>query len=347
MESKAWLRRFWVQLLAGSVAFLLGLGASAWGLRAVASRYAPPGGDKFAYLVEHAAEYDVVVIGSSIVAVDFRAQPFEERLRDEHGRRLRAYSFAMGRLTGAELDFYVHRILALPMPKLEWLLIDVTLDQKPEMLEKNWYSKRELDWQTPRQFAIVGSQIMARNEPLSARLQTLWPYARHLAINVLAIGRGLPALEGFDRRNEFRDRSLWSSEDTGDERVPIKEAKAARYRERPDEHEAAVRKLAARRRPSKSRNNELSATWRDAAMEQGVQVAYIVGPSMRPSAFPAKVKGEPDLRIFDFNDPKKHPLLYKLSYHYDPWHMTEPGARVFSQGLADELDAAMDEVEQR
>lgn len=344
IDSKAWLRRFWARLLVGSVAFVLGLGAAASSLRAVANVYAPPGGEKITYLLEHADEIDVIVMGSSIINVGFRAKQFEKRMREDHGRPLGAYSFAMGRLVGAELDFYVRRILELPLPKLKWLLIDVSLDQKPSMQEKNWYSRRELEWQTPRQFSMVWSQFMAREEPLRSRLGKIWPYGRHLAMNVLAIGRALPALEGFDRRNQPTDFSLASSED---ERVAIKEAKAAQYRARPAEHWAAAQRLRTKRRPGRDRTNALAAAWRDAAKERGVEVAFILGPTMKNAAFPAKVEGGADLRIFDYNDPSANRRLYQLEYHYDPWHLTEAGAKIFTRALADDLDAAMDALEQR
>ena len=348
MDENGWLRRFWARLLIGSVTFSLGLGATAFGLRSLALHYAPPGGDRIRYLVEHKDEFDVVVLGSSIINVGFRSQQFEKYLRERHGREVRSYAFAMGRLAGAELDFYVNRILALDMPKLKWLLIDVSLRQEPILLDKNYYTERELDWQTPRQFSIVASQLMARKEPLRERLQKLWPYSRHLAVNVLAIGRGLPALEGFDSRNQPTDWIAASSEDNTDpDRVEVKARATAKYRENPQEHEAMVRKLLERRRPSRGRDNTLAAVWRDAAAARGIEVAFIVGPLMNNAAFRAKVPGKPDLRIFDFNDPRAFRRLYELQYHYDPWHVTEPGARLFSRALADDLDAAMDEVERR
>jgi hypothetical protein len=181
---------------------------------------------------------------------------------------------------------------------------------------------------------------MTQEEPLGERLRTLWPFARHFGINALNIGRGHATLEGFDR---------WGQPplepESSDARRERKAAKAKKYRERPSVHEARVRRLIADRRRAPTRSNALAATWRDAAAARGVEVAYVIGPATGNSSFPAEVPNEPDLRVFDFNDPKKYPHLYEITFHYDTIHLTEPGAQSFSRELADALDAAMDEVE--
>jgi hypothetical protein len=339
-------RTFRAKLLAGTASFSLGLAAAAWALRGLAEGLAPPGGEKWADLALRVDECDVLVLGSSMMAVGFREEPFEDRLRKDHGREIRACSFSMGGLHGAELDFYVRRALELPFSKLRWLLIDVTLDQEPRMAEKNWYTRREIDWQTPRQFAIVTSHVMARDAPFSTRVETLWPFARHLAINVLNVGRARPALEGFDRRHAPQELEPENRKAKNERRLERKDAKAEKYRRRQAAHEAAVRRLAVKRKRPPGRDNTLPATWRDAAAARGFEVAYVVGPSTRPAGFPVEVPGEQDLRVFDFNDPTKNRRLYDIENRYDSMHLTEPGARLFSRGLADALDSAMDELDE-
>lgn len=341
-DSRAWLRRFWLELLLGSLTFALGLAVAAWGLRALAERYAPLGRDRLSPLMRP-NDYEVVVIGSSMTGVGFRHEHFEAQLHDEHGRTLRSYGLGMGALRGPELDFYVRRVLELPMPKLRWLLIDVTVDQDPELEEKNWFATREIEWQTPRQFALVASHVMGEEKPLEKRLTTLWPFARHFGINALNIGRGHAALEGFDRMGEPEPERRQPP----DWRLDRKASKAKKYRENVKAHESAVRRLIASRRRGSTRSNALPATWRDAAAERGVEVAYVVGPTTFNAAFPAEVPGKPDLRVFDFNDPREVPHLYEITYHYDTVHLTEPGAESFSRDLADALDEAMNELERR
>jgi hypothetical protein len=333
-------------LLLGSLGFALGLVAAAWGLRSLAARYARPGGEKLEPLM-HADDYDVAVIGSSMIGVGFREEPFEQRLREKHDRNLRVFGLGMGGLHGAELDFYVHQILEVGGPRLRWLLVDITLNQEPRMAETNWYTERELTWQTPRQFAIVATQVAARDDSFLTKLETLWPYTRHLALNVLNVGRALPALRGFDRRNLPVVDAPEESAAKAEQRRARKDAKSAKYMQRPERHASAVRKLIAKRRRPQERDNALQATWRDAAAARGVELAYIVGPGLGYAAFSAEVAGEPDLRVFDFNDPRKYPRLYEIENRYDGMHLTERGAREFSLELADALDAAMDEVEER
>ena len=340
-DSPAWVRRFWLELLLGSLAFSLGLGGAVWALRALAEHYAPLGRDRLEPLMR-ANDYDVIVIGSSMIGVGFRPEPFQKRLLDEHGRRVHAYGLGMGALRGPELDFYVRRLLAQPLPKLRWLLIDVTVDQTPQLDERNWYSTREIEWQTPRQFGLVVSHVMAEQKPLGVRLRTLLPFARHFGINVLNVGRGHAALEGFDSIGQA-DPQAWQPEWRRDRKA----AKAKRYRERVDAHESAVRRLINARRREPTRSNALADAWREVAAARGVEVAFIVGPTTRNAAFPVEVPGEPDLRVFDFNDPNEFPHLYEITYHYDTIHLTEPGAQTFSRDLADALDAAMDEAEAR
>ena len=53
---------------------------------------------------------------------------FDARMK-EHGHDIQSINVGLSGLRGGELDYYLDRILALRMPKLKWILCDVTLDQ--------------------------------------------------------------------------------------------------------------------------------------------------------------------------------------------------------------------------
>lgn len=337
-------RGAWIAYAFGFVAFVMGLAVSAWGLRQISNHYGLAGNAKLESLAADGADYDAVMIGSSVTLVGFVPEQFEERLR-ERGHALKAFNFGMSGLFGAEQDYYVRRILGMNLPKLRWLLIEVTVNFEPRLEEANWYTRREIDWVEPSQFAIVRRQVMRRSEPLLSRLETLWPYARHLALNLLNVGRG-EQLPGAIARSESRQHPNEDDRESPaghGRQLALKMKKAAGYKKHAARHERLVKELLEKQKHGPPRNNELLAQWREAAEARGVQVAFVIGPAMRRAEVPKRVRGQSPLRIFDFNDPRAYPALYDIDMHYDTFHLTPDGSRLFSQELAEKLGKTLDE----
>lgn len=333
----------------GACAFLIGLVLAAYGMRQVADVHAPRGDNKLRALARGAAKHDTVVIGSSVIGVGFRKQVFDRRMT-ARGFPSDAFAIGIGGMFGAELDFYLHEVLQMDLPKLRWLVLDVTLKQHPHLDKENYYTRRVIDWHNPSQYAIVQGQIMESARPLQARLEALSPHVEHLLLNVLNVGNGVRVVESMTKRVKHGKRvsaaKARNRAKSAKRHGALRDRKAARYAENRRAHFKAVRKSIALREKGVLRSNELAVTWRDLARERGVNVAFLVGPATSYAGFEREVPGGERLALIDLNDPRKHRKLFTVASHYDRIHLTRPGSRLFSAAMASRL-AKMRRKEQR
>ena len=68
-----------------------------------------------------------------------------------------------------------------------------------------------------------------------------------------------------------------------------------------------------------------------------MEVGFILSPTLWDARMKAEVPGEPALRFFDFNDPRRYPELYLYNVRHDSVHLTYDAAVVFSGELAREV----------
>ena len=99
----------------------------------------------------------------------------------------------------------------------------------------------------------------------------------------------------------------------------------------------------ARKKPKKrARDNRLPVEWRRMFESRGIEVAFILSPNLGDARMKKKVRGEPPLRFFDFNDPAKYPELYKPDMRYDRGHLTYVGSQIFTRKLAAKVAARLE-----
>ena len=324
--------------------FLLGLGLGAAGLRRLASRNESASNGLLEHLAAHGADYDLLVIGPSFVREHFVPPLFERRLR-ERGHVVSAFGFGITSLRGGEFDYYLRRVLDLPMPRLKWVICDVSIDQTRPLEKRNWYKRRQIQWHAPAQFMFMGRLIMAGGGDLEERLVYVSRHARHALLNLGNVGEGVEALRSgwwtgeerpIPQRGAFVP-SVWSQDRL--------EASRRKYMARGERvhriHVKRLLKLRARE-ARKPRPNDIMRGWRDAIRTRGAEPLFLLSPIMTDGRMRLEVPGDEPLRVLDFNDPRRYPELYETEVRYNLHHFNSVGAERFTLAFADAFADMLD-----
>jgi hypothetical protein len=324
-----------MRIVRSLAAFVLGLSLSCAALRAIARRNPSETGGMLEHLAARGSEYDLLVIGPSFVRIHFLPPLFDRRMH-ENGVDLVSFGFGMSGLTGAEMDYYIERILEMPLPKLKWVLIDVTLSQEPRLDRGNWWNRRVIAWHVPEEYPALQRGVLAAKGELWPKLARLATHARHVLLNVGNVGEGVYALNHAvwtsSQRVQPRSRFHLGSSAHG---RPNKKAEA--YQRHAREHTAASARLSKARKQPPRRNNAFALKWRDAFRARGVDTFFVISPVLTDARIPSKVRGARSLHVLDFNDPEKYPALYDPKLRYEPVHFVYDGAVLYTETLADVL----------
>lgn len=334
-----------IRIAVALIAFGLGLGCGLWTFKRIAAQSPSVSRGALEHLQKYGDDYDVIIVGSSLVRINFVPPAFDARMK-EHGYAIHSFNFSQTGLMGSEMDYYIEKILQLDLPNLKWLLLDVTLDQRPRLKEANFYKLRVIRWHNWTRYLQVQQAIMQKNEPMIERLEEVSVHAQHLLLNLSNVGEGMFALRQdawWGERPEAKKRYYFH---IGSGFRKRQQKKAIRYRmNRRKKHEKAVEKLVRKRREKKlkRRDLQLSVRWRDMIESRGYRPVFIVGPVLSDATIGSNVPGGEPLDVIDLNDPDAFAELYQVTGRYDPSHMTYDGAVLYTQTLADELAARFGE----
>jgi hypothetical protein len=302
------------------------------------------------YLAQRGRRIDVIVIGSSTVRVHFVTALFNEEMK-KRGHDVQAFAFARSGLQGAELDYYLERILALDLPELKWVLVDVSLNQFRPLEPDNWYKGRVVQWHAPEQVLTLQRLIFAKNASLASKLEQLWPHVEHALLRAANVGDGVEsAKKGTLLRQRKPERLLPASSFSVGEYV--QNAQKKRLASYAKHHGKKFAKAVATLRKARAvpesklgkhlRPNEYAVIFRDRIERHGAKAAFILSPMLSDIRMHRDVPGAADLRILDFNDPARYPELYALEHRYDPVHLAWSGAQLFTVRLAEQLTAMLE-----
>jgi hypothetical protein len=289
---------------------------------------------KFRHLGAHADEYELVFVGTSRVLRGFDPAAFEEAL-GERGLALPAFNFGLLGMGFLEERYVVEWILARRPKKLRWLLIEPTERSAPWIARPivlgraDELAQRDVAWHTPALVAASLATVWRSNRDFGHKLAFTRSHLLHGLHHLANVGLGAglfarrfdprpppPALPG-----GFDGRALAPNADEGEVRAPelrVREPEAVDPSTYPWETLAA---LAAR------------------AEAAGVHVRFVV-PLTSKSLAPyesAHARGLlPNLALFP---PAAFPEVAADpgAWFYDPEHLNEAGARLFSRRLAETL----------
>jgi hypothetical protein len=326
-----------IRITVALIAFCLGIGVGLWTFDHIAAQSPTSTSGVIEHLKTYGRDYDVIVVGSSVVRINFVPPVFDKRMK-AHGFNIRSYNFALSGLMGSEMDYYIEQILKLDMPRLKWLFLDVTIDQQPRLKEGNYYKLRIIRWHNWTQYLQVQQAIMKGNGPLIDRLKRVGVHAQHLLLNLANVGEGMFMLNNnswFGDPQKIKKRYHFHV-GPGIRRHQSKKVKkylATRLKK----HKKAVERLSRIREQDRLRfrDLQLARRWRDIVSSYGVTPIFVVGPVLSDASIRSDVPGSDPLFVFDFNDPLTYPSLYRVETRCDPVHMTYDGAVQYTEMLAD------------
>jgi hypothetical protein len=319
-----------------SFAFLCGLLVGTRALRASIAALPSPTAGALEHLAKFGDDYDVIVVGSSLSKVNFMPTVFDEHMA-ELGHPVRSFSFGMKGMRGAELHYYVERVLQLPLRRLKWLIVDVSLKQDMLLDPDGGYTERAIAWHAPTQAWLGVEQVLASSEPLLHKLKVIAAHARHLLLNRGNVGKGLEALADgtwFSLPHRVMSRgALVARFIPGGQREKVDRYLRGRAR-----HEAQRRALKwSRRRNTTLHPGFIQRAIADLAHARGKPVAFLLSAMLIDSRFDARVPGAKPLNVIDLDDPSRYPELYEPEMRYDELHLTSAGSVPYTRAIADQL----------
>ena len=282
--------------------------------------------------LEERAECQVLIAGPSYVNSGIKPRFFDQESA-RIGLNLRSCKLAQAALHGFELqhDFdlvFKHH----EWPKLEYVIVDITLGDGIDLPHENWFKPRLVDWHVGGAIPSILRYYARRPGDWLDKAPTLWAHTEHLAMNYLAIGRGMATLNSV----RLLDR-------LGEEEIVEQSA--------PGQHEAidfqgpGYGAALARLTRDKARLQASRATgsdaWPRALRDQlrgyGYEPIFLISPVLY-SKRPPRSEGPGDpVRVLDFQDPSRYPELFKQDVRGHTSHLQGEGPRLYSTLLARRL----------
>lgn len=133
-------------------------------------------------------DYDIVIVGSSLVRNQIDPAIFDATLRDE-GFDFRTFNFGIGGMRHHETNVLLEHILELRGARLRYVVIDVGRFDKPYPV-KDFRTRRYIWWHTPREAAMAFQRVLQGGRQSSERQVYLHAHLTHLGLRVFHVGDG-------------------------------------------------------------------------------------------------------------------------------------------------------------
>jgi hypothetical protein len=318
------------------LAFLIGLA----GVAALLFRLLPGDQGAYADTVAHASECQVLFVGPSYLQVGLNIDLFEEEAQ-RLGRKLHACKFTRSALRSWELRHDIEELLARRWPKLERVVVDLSLPPADLGFEKaNWFNQRLVYWHSWRSLPWLVEHYADRRggrRTGSALAASLWPHLEHVAMNYLGLGRGAGAFSEARFFDHLRGEGQHA--DTREVNRLRKKAKA-REDEYPATRAGLVRAKARARERRELGDDAWARELERVIRRRGFEPVFLYSPVLEHLTPPRPRRGKLEPLVFlDFDDPERFPDLYEYSARGNTSHLNRSGAVHYSRALARELVA--------
>jgi hypothetical protein len=321
------------------LSFLFGLLAGASLLRQTVAALPSETAGALEHLQAYGEGYDVIVVGSSLTKLNFVPAVFDARMA-EAGHPVRSFGFGLNGVRGGELHYYVERVLALRLPRLRWLVVDVSLDQDLLPQRDEGDSRRAIAWHAPLQTWLAIRHTLAQAKPGPVRAEAVAVHLRQLLLNRGNVGMGLDALRTaiwLDPPPKVKTRGALVA---GAFLARGQEWKVKRYLATRSRHEAARRNVKyLRRTRAATAPGFYPQAERELARARGKSIAFLLSAMLFDTRFDPEVPGDEPLRVIDLNDPARYPELYAPDARVDGLHLTYAASVQYTQAIADSLAA--------
>ncbi len=288
---------------------------------------ARPEADRAAVLAV-SAECQVLVVGPSYVK-EVLPEVFDAEAA-RVGFDKRACRLGRTNLRGYELEHELDVLLSHRWPKLERVVIDITLGDSLSFDPENWFKPRVIAWHTFRAIPWLHRYYVQHFARESNPITMIAAHAGHIAANYLSLGRAAELFPGGGTTTE-----------------PTRKTPKARKGSNRS-HQAKLSALKRKKRLITAKHQTTSARWalelRRVVRRHGHEPIFLYSPVWSGLKPPLRVgHGEDPLVLLDFDDPARFPELYTADVRGSTQHLNDRGGHIYSKLLVRELQAIWDE----
>jgi hypothetical protein len=308
------------------------------------------------HLAEHRGDYDLLFLGSSTIRNGVWPARFDARLA-ARGHSVRSFNLGAGAVNGYEMTFMLERVLALDPPRLRWVVMELLPWDPRTLIGRNRFTDRVVFWHSPAVTLDVLAVLARWPLPARVRVELGGLHLAHAAWRFASLGRGgdaAAALLGVDSDRDAEDAHVadWRGFEAPDRNLnPRREQARARFLRELPGWRARIRRIdaentsaqgmartAAARRVTSEIDLRLLRRQVALVRERGARPLFVVPPvaAATPVIYALDEEGLlPDLLAY--NQPLRHPALYREENRFDATHLNERGAIAFSLLLADDF----------
>lgn len=291
------------------------------------------------HLAARGGDYDIIVVGSSFISRNFVPSAFDERMA-ELGHPVTSFGLGLDGMRGAEIHYYIDRILSMRLPKLKLILADVSLDQNLLLNPKGDYERRVISWHDWPRFWLSVQHVFSHDPDWKERIAIVDLHLGYTLLNRCNVGDGLEALYSrvwIDGPAKIKPRDEL---DSGPWYARSQRRLVERYLKRREWHESAREKLKQQRSAPATapQSGFMERAMRDLARRHHMPIAFTLAPLLNDVRFETEVAHDTPLEVLDFDDPVAYPALYEPDIRYDK-HLSYVGSVRLTQALADQVAA--------
>jgi hypothetical protein len=276
----------------------------------------------------------VLFVGPSYIGSHFLPEAFDDEAR-RIGLNVRACKLGKHGLRGYEMRQQIQLFLSGRRPKLQLLVLDITMGQHIGFESGNWFKSRTLEWHTWQAIPWLASYYRRDPREWSNKLPEIWSHLEHVAAHYLLLGRGT---ELFLKANA-------SEEIIEEEEAPEATSAGIHRRGLRGQHRGYARtlkRLIQKRRANYGEHRYADSGWplelREVVRAYGLEAYFLYAPVLHTTKLPRRaVEGEDRLVFLDFSDPLRFPELYRESVRGHTNHLGGEGFEIYSRLLAREL----------
>jgi hypothetical protein len=334
---------------------VISFGAVAWGLRQLVPWPEEYGlHAKYEYFREHKDEFDAVYVGSSRVFRSFDPLVIDPAVEAE-GIPFRSFNLGVGGMVSFEMDFLLREIAALRPARLKWIFSEGGPWEPDVYFLDNTWSSRSIFWHDTTGMRTVWTSTLVSDRPWfnadgrTGKIELLWTHLRLCGMKLANMAQGERIVKHLAGLDTGPNRRALSSAELERNRgyESLDKFLVDEARELGKEPIYEFGDVPVSTEVIAGQNSEaLDVEHYDfAALRAQYAVARSIGARL-VIVIPPQHVGAPDrLRLHErgdipdlvnFNDPARHPQLFRIENRFDYRHLNAAGAADFSRLFAAE-----------
>jgi hypothetical protein len=288
------------------------------------------------YLAEHGDEYDLIFVGPSYVERQIIPAVFDAEMT-RRGHPMRSFNAGFAAMGNEEHTEITRRIRDLALPKLEWVVSDVTIRAYLRFELENPMKSRTIEWHSWRNLVRVLRYYIAA--PVQSKL---WTHVSHTLAHYTNLGLGALWLRG---QASLTPPILESAPDFFSTPAGARHHRLGKKGVSAKVHEKLMDRYArcARMKPEVSRHSDRALDIHTAVSDLGFRSILVIAPVSYRCTAPDWVDaaGLP-VTVLAFNDPERYPAFYRPEFRLNANHLNYAGAVRYSTLLAMRISAILD-----